>query len=732
MQRLLTLLLFLPFVAIAENRPTPIDTLIRVDAVQVTAIKQGLQLRNQPVTASIFGQESIERQQIKSIRDVSTLVPNFYIPEYGSRMTSSIYIRGLGARIDQPVMGMNLDNVPFLNKEAYDIDMLDIERIEVLRGPQSTLYGRNTMGGVINVYTLSPLTYEGARIGATYGSGNSYKIHASTYTQPLPGLGLAVTGYYSSSDGFFRNDYDNRRSDWEHMGGGQMKLQWRGRRGLMIDNTLSFSALRQGGYPYAALSTGQINYNDTCSYRRICVSDGFTLRYENEHFAIASITSYQYIDDEMVLDQDFLPDSYFTLHQARSEHAMTEDLVFKSVGQKAYRWLFGAFGFYKHSKMHAPVLFKEDGIQRLISDKVQEQTGLIPIFNEENLLFDSHFRNPTFGTALYHESNFDLGRWHFTAGLRADFEWARLNYTSATKFACKIGENEIIPFTQRGQLKKSFVEILPKVSILYHAGQQRRSSIYLSISKGYKAGGFNTQMFSEVLQNALMEKMNVFSDTPYNIDQVVAYKPEKSWNYELGSHIENNQGSVRADLALFYIDCRDQQLTVFPAGQTTGRMMTNAGKTRSWGGEFSFATTLWRSVDLTAAYGYTNAKFVEFRSGKEDFAGKYIPYAPRHTLAASVAYTIPLSMTWLDRIVLRAGIKSTGEIAWNEANTRTQPFYTLLDASIRFEHRHYAIDLWGRNLTDQRYDVFYFLSIQNEFVQRGRPRTFGVTLTIKI
>ena len=144
---------------LSDDKTEIIDTVISVDGVQVTAIKQGLSLRNRSVAASVAGRRTIERQGITAVKELSRLVPNFYIPDYGSRMTSSIYVRGLGARIDQPVMGLNVDNVPYLSKDDYDFDLTDIERIEVLRGPQSTLYGRNTMGGVINVYTLSPLAY---------------------------------------------------------------------------------------------------------------------------------------------------------------------------------------------------------------------------------------------------------------------------------------------------------------------------------------------------------------------------------------------------------------------------------------------------------------------------------------------------------------------------------------------------------------------------------------------
>ncbi|MFI3281569.1 MAG: TonB-dependent receptor plug domain-containing protein, partial [Rikenellaceae bacterium] len=171
---LLIIYIFTATCVFATDEPQ-IDTLINVDQVSVSTIKQGLNLYRQPVAATTISMEEVERRGIKEIKDISLAVPNMHIPDYGSRTTSSIYIRGLGARIDQPVMGLNVDNVPILNKNAFDSEVMDIERVEVLRGPQSTLYGRNTMGGVMNIYTLSPFNYQGVRVGAEYSSGNTYK-----------------------------------------------------------------------------------------------------------------------------------------------------------------------------------------------------------------------------------------------------------------------------------------------------------------------------------------------------------------------------------------------------------------------------------------------------------------------------------------------------------------------------------------------------------------------------
>ena len=271
---------------------------------------------------------------------------------------------------------------------------------------------------------------------------------------------------------------------------------------------------------------------------------------------------------------------------------------------------------------------------------------------------------------------------------------------------------------------------MPKFSVLVHVGRTRTNTLYLSAAKGFKAGGFNTQMFSDVLQNALMEKMGAAFDRGYDPDRVVGYDPEESWNYELGGHLHAAKGDLQIDWALFWIDCRNQQLTVFPEGRTTGRMMTNAGRSRSRGAELSVTARPLSRLTVQAACGYTHAEFRRFRSGDDDFSGKRVPYAPEYTLSARVRYVIPVRSRLLERIVPSVDLHGVGPIRWNEANTLVQPFYQLTGLSLRFEQRRYALDLWCRNLTDTRYDTFYFLSMGEEFVQRGLPRTLGATLQL--
>ncbi len=715
------------------------DSTITLGELSVTAIKYGEGFKNKAIASTTLGKKDIERYHIYSFKDASSMVPNLYIPNYGSRMTSSIYVRGQGTRIDQPVVGMNIDNVPLLTKENYDLDLLDIERIEVLRGPQSALFGRNTMAGVINITTLSPFNYQGSRALISYSRGNTYRIGLSTYQLLNDDLGMSAAASYSSTDGFFDNSYNGYDLDWEKAGEGRAKLQWKPRSDLRIDNVLSFSISRQGGYPYESAERGEINYNDTCFYRRTSVSDGVTVELSRERYTMTSITTYQYLDDNMTLDQDFLPESYFTLTQKRREHAVTHDLMFKSAGDKPYSWLTGFFGFYKRTSMDAPVTFKDYGIANLIEYYRNQANPHYPIsWDTRQFVLNSEFKTHNFGLALYHQSTYKLGRWTFAAALRLDFEYNRLNYVSW----CNTGYNtynvadgtlyrhDEVNINDPGHQTQTFLQLLPKVSISYNFDTPQPISAFISAAKGYKAGGFNTQMFSDVLQQRLMNYMGLGSS--YNVEDIISYKPETNWTVEAGVHAECFNGRIRTDVSAFYIHTTDQQLTMFPDGTTTGRIMTNAGKSRSYGAEVTIKAVPIDQLSVSVSYGFTNAKFIEFNNGRENYSGNFIPYAPKNTIFAAVNYVLPVNRSWLNNVTLDAHMRAVGDIYWNETNDEKQSIYCLPGASVTFNQRHYSLSLWGENLSDTDYRTFYFVSIGNAFFQRGKPLTIGATLRLNI
>jgi outer membrane receptor protein involved in Fe transport len=216
----------------------------------------------------------------------------------------------------------------------------------------------------------------------------------------------------------------------------------------------------------------------------------------------------------------------------------------------------------------------------------------------------------------------------------------------------------------------------------------------------------------------------------YKVDEIIGYKPEVSWNYELGTHLESNDSRFSIDIDAFYIACRDQQLTMFPTGVTTGRIMTNAGKTNSYGVEVS---AFYRPTDawtFNASYGYTHATFKEFNNGINDYAGKRLPYAPAQTLAAAANYS--LNIDTKSSLDFNVNMRGIGDIYWNEANTVKQPFYALLNASITYQRPNYSVSIWCDNITSTKYATFYFVSIGNSFVQRGNPLRAGVTLRLNL
>ena len=723
-----------------EIGPQLRDSVNELQELNVVAIKQADALRDDAVSSTVLGLSELDKLNVVALKGISDVVPNFYIPDYGSRITSTMYVRGIGARMDQPAVGLNIDNVPFLNKNAYDFDLADIESVEMLRGPQSTLYGRNTIGGLINITTLSPMRFQGWRLMVQSANGNDWKASVGWYHKFKDNKATAIIGSFSYLGGFFTNLYNGKKLDKEMSGALRWKFEWRPSSTLSLRNAASASILRQGGYPYEFVDKGEINYNDTCFYRRFIFNDGLTLSWRHDKFTMSSITSVQYLDDNMTLDQDFLPLPYFTLTQKQKEIAVTEDIVFRGSLENGYSWTAGGFGFFKNMKMEAPVTFKDAGIASLIEQHRNEANPDYPIswFTREFPL-NSDFRIPTGGAAIYHESTYENSHWKFTAGIRLDWEHAELDYHSESHTGYNkyqlMPDGSYAPYgvvnldiDDRGRLKRSYLNWLPKLSVVYKLPLEGENNVYANVAKGYKVGGFNTQMFSDVLQQRLMGEMGF--GAKYDVNEVVGYRPEYSWNYEIGSHLSFPSIKLDVDLSAFYIDCRDQQLTMFPAGTTTGRIMTNAGRTRSVGMEFAFKWMPVSSLELAASYGYTNAKFVRFFNGIRDFKGKYLPYAPQNTFFAQAQYTFSLKKSFVKTITVEADVRGTGKIYWNEENSLAQSFYPLLGASVSFDSEKWGIQIWGKNLTDTDYHTFYFMSMGNEFLQRGRPLQIGATLRV--
>jgi outer membrane receptor protein involved in Fe transport len=265
------------------------------------------------------------------------------------------------------------------------------------------------------------------------------------------------------------------------------------------------------------------------------------------------------------------------------------------------------------------------------------------------------------------------------------------------------------------------------------------NNVYATLSKGYKSGGFNTQMFSDILQ--IMMKENMMQDlgislensiSKYSISDIIEYKPEYIWNYEIGTHLFFFDKKLQADIALFYMDCRNQQLTIFPEGQTTGRMMTNAGLSRSLGFETSLKANLFDNISLMGSYGYVNSRFIDYNNGIQDYSNKYLPYAPSNTVSLSANYYIQMDNKYLNDINLGIKYIGLGSIYFDDANLISQDYYSLIDVYVSLHKGIFDLRLWAKNITNTKYNTFYFMSVGNSFVQRGKPLQWGLTLIMKV
>ena len=699
------------------------------------------------VSSTRLAQGELERRTARSVKDVTALAPNFYQPDYGSRTTSSIYVRGFGSRIDQPVVGLYLDGVPVMNKSGYDFEFLDVKSLSVLRGPQGALYGRNTSGGVIGVSTLSPFDAQGTGLSAEWSPAAAGRVSARFAAVPRPDLGYSVSAYVSRYDGDFVNEYDGSVCDAGSSAGVRLRLSRQGTVGW--DNILSAGYVDEGGYAYARLddATGEslgVNYNDPCGYRRLSVTDAVTAAWSSGGRDFSAAFSWQFLKDDMAMDNDFTALSLFTLDQRQLENALTLELQARSYGDGTWTHLDGAFLFGKFLNIDAPVLFKRDGIEQLILANANR--GISTVFpgeyldiSNDNFTIDSGFSIPTFGAAVFHSSKAEVGDWTLSAGVRLDLEHSAMRYLSEGRmsylFSLTMDAYKPLVSNFEGTERQTSFEILPYFSCVrsFDSGQA-----YLNVSRGHKAGGFNTQIFSDILQNRMMSDMMEdiglhIKDTgaDYSSAAHTKYKPESNWNFETGLRLRPLDG-LSLDLAAFLIECRNQQVTVMPPGNGTGRMMSNAARSRSLGVE---ASGDYRTGDFVfrAAYGLTRARFVEYVfGGGLDYSGNYLPYAPQNTLDVSVTYDRVFAKGFVERLTAVIGCRGAGRIWWDEANTVSQPYYSLLDASLALRHGRYTLSVWGKNLLDEEYGTFWFRSVSRSFISSGRPRRVGARLSIDI
>lgn len=778
----------------------PKDSLKVVDIEEVVVIatpKENRKLRELPAATTVLSQKDMQANQVNSVKRLSGLIPNIFIPEYGSKLTTSIYIRGIGSRINTPAIGLYVDNIPYIDKSAFDFNYSDIERIDVLRGPQGTLYGRNTMGGLIKVHTKSPFTYQGTDIRMGAATYNDYNVSLTHYHRISDQFAFSTGGFYEHTGGFYQNSArNNERVDKGNAGGGRFRGIYLPKDNLKLDLNVSYEYSDQGGYPYFYTGItqegvnkgkteereemiGKIAYNDRSNYYRNLLNAGFNVEYQAKNFILSAVTGYQHLKDRMFLDQDFTEKNIFNLTQKQKLNTISEEIVLKSKPNRKWEWTTGIFGFYQTLNTDGPVTFKEDGVKETIegnTNSIFENLGnkapkmSMSVLNP-TLRVSGNFDTPIWNGAIFHQSTFNnlfTKGLSFTVGLRLDYEKMSMKYNSASDplnfdFNFAMGpmvitaKDLIADAAYNGKLSEDYVQLLPKFALQYE--WRKGNNVYATVSKGYRSGGYNVQMFSDIItgqqahsmveaikKSAEFEKYStliegMIGDKMPAIPEVkdaTTYKPEYSWNYEVGTHLTLWEGKLWAGLAAFYMDTRDQQLSQF-IGSGLGRTTINAGKSNSYGAEASLRASLTNELSLNASYGYTYATFTDYiineadKDGnltvKADYNGKYVPFVPKHTLNIGGEYAITCSSRSIfDRVVFQANYNAAGRIYWTELNDVSQSFYGTLNWRANLEKGNAMISFWARNFLDKDYAAFYFETMNKGFMQKGRPVQFGIDL----
>ena len=825
---LLLILCLLPTLSVSAEDIDTSRVIGLQEIVVISTPKETGDMRQQPSSVTLIGAQQMADNRINSLKNISALVPNFFIPEYGSRLTSAVYIRGVGSRINTPAVGLYVDNIPYIDKSAFDFNFYDIERVDVLRGPQGTLYGRNTMGGLVRVYTRSPFAGTGTDVKLGFATKDAHhNLSLTHYHRISDDFAFSAGGYYEGSNGFFRNDYTGKRVDKMKAGGGRLRAIWHVDERLTFDFNINYDYSDEGAYPYYYTGqlegaesylnlVGRISNNRESSYRRGLLNVGLNTEYKAPTWQMNAVTGFQHLNDCMHLDQDFLTPDIYTLEQRQRINTFTEEITFKpspfkgerGAGPSSWDWVGGVNLMYQTLHTTAPVHFYNDGlrwlegnINRNLPDvntinmlQMMGFTSMGVNFRGDDLLMGNNFETPTLGLAAFYQASYEvLPRLSVTAGLRLDYEHMSMDYHAPAdvnygfrmpnptnpKMAVNLQQLSS-HLLYSGLLQNDYVRLLPKFALKYEFGTSpspsqggessplggdKRGVLYFSLSQGQRSGGYNLQMFSDLLQGALRVDMmdgvkqgvkdylaelvetnpsmpafvpdmvggimdeNMPQFASPTTDQVV-YKPEYSWNYEVGTHLSLLDNTLLVDAAAYLMLTKNQQIARF-ADTGLGRKMVNAGKSRSYGFETSLRWTPNHHLAISGNYGFTHATFTDYDGGAgEDYTGNYIPFVPMHTANLDAAYRFIPSPSW--SLTVGANCTGVGRIYWTEQNNHQQPFYMMMGARITFETSRFSLMLWGKNLTGKKFNTFYFESAGRGFEQHGKPFQMGIDLKLNI
>ena len=706
-----------------------VSVMQQLDEIVITPEKREVRLVDTDLSVSVLNAARIQETGTRTLSDLSGLIPNYQYSDAGVGYQQQIALRGVTVFSNNPSTATYIDGVNAFDITANGFQLMDIERIEILRGPQGTLYGRNAMGGVINIITRKPANSTSGFVETSIGN-QGLQRYGGAFRTPLVNdrLFLGVAGQFQHQHGFYGNQLSPDFTYFGHTFTGpadtsgirfgdantvytNIYLRWLA--GKSLDLTANFKIQKDysvGPSSYfGAAETDSVarqqpykfSVNRFGTDSRTVSNTSLAARYKHRYFNLLSVSAWQYVQtsfDNIDFDYWTFDVAYASSYNKKTGgtvpmHVLSQELKLSSPERvKRLQWTAGTYLFHQWfdyataTTYIVPLadLFGYRGTD--VSENIQRNAGIA-----------------FFGQATWQV----LKRLYLTGGLRYDYEY-RQSSISAFNIADDGSKTVSIADTAR---YAAFNALSPKIVVSYRPGA--RQNIYASYTRGFRAGGINTVTRFEGYENFL---------------------PEYSDNYELGyKHNLNNRIQVAA--TLFYLSWKDLQLDFRPDG--ISYITANLGNVRSKGLELELSAIPLKNLQADIALGINDARYHQFTYPEsdqqfsylgEDISGNRTIMSPRSTLFAGIQYNLPV--TKKARLVFRGEWRRTGQQYFDLMNRIDQPAYNLFNVRTGLVLPYGELFLWVRNITDTRYLAYAFPAIFR-YSLLNRPRTFGATLTIK-
>jgi iron complex outermembrane receptor protein len=690
-----------PVPAGAVATPTEDDTLrFKMPTVTVTAQKQPEDRQKVPVSVTAVTRETIDAAGIRLVSEAAILAPNTVFTEWTARKLSNARFRGISSSPNNPGITTYVDGVPQLNANTSSIELLDIDQIEFVRGPQSALFGRNTLGGLVNVTSSRPsMTGWTGSLSLPFANHGAWTVRGGVSGPVMPDrLAVGVSVAQVSRHGFTVNDITG--NDIDSRSAFSLKGQV-----LFTPNTnwetrviVTGERARDGDYglnDVAALRANPFHAARDVEGRadRDIVGTTIHVRRTGGPLVISSTTGIVTWRTQDVTDLDYTPQPLIERDNTEEATQFTQEFRVASSGQApielsenaVLRWQSGLFLFtqgYQQDAVNAysPGLVAPFPVSQHSPRSALDDRG-VGVFGQ--------------ATVTLHE------RLDLSAGLRLDHE--SKSATLETFY-----EPQIAPVA-RVDAEKGFSSVSPQVSAAYRLRPDY--TVYATVGRGFKAGGFNAA-------------------SPAGRE---AYGQEQTWNVEGGVKTLWAGGRVSANAAVFHIDWDDLQLNVPNPEVPAQFFVSNVGAATSKGVELELAARAAPGIDVFAAFGYTHARFgAGAVSGPIGIDGNKLPNTPDTTFSVGGQYArLVGSATVLGRI----DIVRSGAFQYNDANSLGQDAYTLVNLRGGYTAKRWLAELFVRNAFDTAYIPLAFaypsFAPSGFMGEMGAPRSVGASIGLR-